>query len=150
MENVKLFVATKAFISHKGKVLVVRESLQYVDGVHGGKYDVVGGRLTPGEHFDENIRRETKEETGLEVTIGEPFFVNESWPVVRGEQWQIVRIFFKCTTNSNKVTLSKDHDDFRWIDPKKYKDSNLIENLFPAFGAYLPRKFPGNSNAARL
>ena len=96
MAEVKLFVATKAFITYRSKILVVRESSQYVDGVHGGRYDVIGGRLDAGEHFDENLRREIREETGLAVTIGEPFFVNESWPKVRGEQWQIVRIFFKC------------------------------------------------------
>ena len=137
MKDVKLFVATKAFISYKGKVLVIRESSQYKDGSKKGGYDLPGGRMRPGEAFDKSLLREVEEETGLTIKIGQPFFVNESWPVVRGEQWQIVRIFFRCIASSSKVVLSEDHDDFQWIDPLKYKESHIIENLFPAFEAYL-------------
>ena len=137
MENVKLFVATKAVIEYQGKVLVLRESSKYTDGSQAGRYDVVGGRVTPGEPFNKSLEREVREETGLSVKIGEPFFVNESWPVVRGEQWQIVRIFFKYTADAEAVTLSEDHDTYRWIDPKEYATAGLIENLLPTFIAYL-------------
>ncbi len=78
----KFFIATKAFIVRDRKVLIVRESSKYQDGTNAAKYDVVGGRLTPGERFDESLRREVKEETGLEVKIGKPFFVNEWRSVV--------------------------------------------------------------------
>lgn len=135
----KLFVATKAFIIHDNKVLILRESKKYEDGTKAGKFDVVGGRLKPGEHFAESLIREIKEETGLDVEIGKPFFVNEWRPVVKGEQWQIVGTFFECSTKSNHVNLSKDHDKFLWIDPKEYSNYPLIENLKPAFEAYVDR-----------
>src|SRR3989344_8134095 len=113
---IKLFVATKAFIvNDKGKVLLVRESSKYKDGSNAGKLDIVGGRVEPGQRFDDSLKREVKEETGLEVKIGKPFFVNEWRPVVRGEQWQIVGIFFACTTTTDTVTLSQDHDAYEWI-----------------------------------
>ena len=133
----KLFVATKAFIVHNGKILVLRESGQYQDGSNSGKYDVVGGRIKPGQHFKESLLREIKEETGLDVTIGKPFFVNEWRPVVRGEPWQIVGTFFECHADTNKVLLSQDHDHFLWINPTEYQHHPLIENLHPAFDAYL-------------
>ena len=41
MENIRQFVATKAFINFKGKILVLRESTKYSDGTNSGKYDVV-------------------------------------------------------------------------------------------------------------
>ncbi|MEK7615643.1 MAG: NUDIX hydrolase [Patescibacteria group bacterium] len=135
--DIKLFVATKGFINYKGKVLIVRESVKYKDATNVAKFDIVGGRMEVGQRFDESLLREVKEETGLEVKIGKPFFVNEWRPVVRGEQWQIVGIFFECTTASETVTLSQDHDKFEWIDPKKYQDYPVIENLYPAFEAYL-------------
>lgn len=46
----KLFVATKAFIRYKGKILILRESNKYTDGVNSGKYDVVGGRIKPEDY----------------------------------------------------------------------------------------------------
>jgi len=134
----KLFVATKAFITHNGKVLILRESSKYEDGSKSGEYDIPGGRITPGESFDQSLLREIKEEAGISVEIGKSFFVNESWPVVKGEQWQIIRIFFECSVDSDNVVLSEDHDEFQWIDPKGYKScKSLIDNLYPAFESYI-------------
>lgn len=133
----KLFVATKALISYQNKVLILRESSKYKDGANSGRYDVVGGRINPGQRFDESLIREVDEETCLKVRIGEPFYVGEWRPVVKGEPWQIVGIFFKCSADSDAVKLSEDHDEFLWIDPRDYKNYNLIPNLIPAFEAYL-------------
>lgn len=135
----KLFVATKAFIVHNGKVLILRESSQYQDGSNSGKYDVVGGRVKPGERFDDSLLREIEEETGLKATIGRPFFVNEWRPVVRGEPWQIVGTFFECFADSDQVKLSEDHGEFQWIEPKDFRKYPLIENLVAAFESYLGR-----------
>jgi 8-oxo-dGTP diphosphatase len=135
--DIKMFVATKAFINFNGKILILRESTKYSDGSNANKYDVVGGRVNPGQRFDESLLREIEEETKLKVDVGRPFFVNEWRPVVRGEQWQIVGTFFECKAHSDKVELSEDHDEYLWIDPKDYKKFNLIENLLPAFESYI-------------
>ncbi len=132
-----MFAATKAFVMHDGKVLVLRESNKYEDGSNCGSFDVVGGRVEPGQHFGESLIREIKEETGLDVEIGRPFFVNEWRPQVRGEQWHIVATFFVCHARSLNVILSEDHDQHLWINPVEYHDHPLIENLHPAFEAYL-------------
>lgn len=135
----KIFVAAKAFVVFNGKVLVLKESSKYVDGSNVGRYDVPGGRVQPGERFDDGLIREIKEETQLEVKIGRPFFVNEWRPVVREENWQIVGTFFECLANSDQVVLSEDHEEFAWIDPKDFKKYNLIPNLVPAFESFLSR-----------
>jgi len=139
INKIKMFVAIKAFIVYKDKILLLKESSRYSDGSNTGKYDVVGGRVMPGQRFDESLLREIKEETGLNVQIGSPFFVNEWRPKVRGEQWQIVGTFFECLTTTDKVVLSEDHDEHIWIDPINYKKYNLIENLIPVFEGYLKR-----------
>ena len=135
----KLFVAMKAFIIYRGKVLLIKESTKYSDGANHGKFDVVGGRVKPGQHFKESLLCEIKEETGLVVKIGKPFFVNEWHPVVNGEQWQIVGTFFECHADTDKVKLGNDHDEYRWIEPKNHKNHNTIENLKDAFEAFLDR-----------
>jgi hypothetical protein len=45
----KLFVAMKALIVFNNKILILRESNKYSDGSNAGKYDVVGGRIIPGQ-----------------------------------------------------------------------------------------------------
>ena len=83
------------------------------------------------------VLREIKEETGLDVKISKPFFANEWRPVVRGEQWHIVGIFFLCNAVSDNIVLSEDHEEFKWIKPEEYKEHNLIPNLHPAFEEFL-------------
>ena len=137
MDDVKLFTATKALISHEGKILLIQESNIYSDGTQLGKFDVVGGRITPGENFEDCLKREVLEETGLEIILGKPFFVIESRSTVRGENWQIIRIFFKALSTKSEVVLSEDHENYVWINPKDYKNYKIIENLEPVFEAYL-------------
>ncbi len=135
--NVTFFFATKAFIVHDGKILILQESSKYLDGTNKQAFDVVGGRLTPGEYFLDALKREIQEETGItDIEIGRPFFVNEWRPVVKGNQWQIVGVFFECFAKTSKVTLSEDHSGYEWIDPKEYEDYPIIENLKKAFEAY--------------
>lgn len=133
----KQLVAMKALLIHNGKVLIVRESVKNPDGTNTGKYDVVGGRVEPGEHALDTLSREIKEETGIPADIGAPFHVGEWRPVVRGEEWQIIATFFTCTSPTDRVVLSRDHDDYQWIDPKQYRQYPLIGNLVPVFEAYL-------------
>ena len=135
----KLFIATKAFIVHDGKVLILREAGSYQDGTNLGRYDLPGGRLKPGERFDEALRREVREETGLEIDIGDPIAVNEWRPVVRDEPWQIVGVFFLCMAKTSAVKLSEDHDAFLWISPADFAAQPIIGNLSVAFESYLRR-----------
>ncbi len=139
-QDIKLFVAVKAFIRNsKGDILLLRESNKYEDGTNSGKYDIVGGRIEPGERFDDSLMREIKEETGLDVKILKPFYVNEWRPEVRGEKWQVVATFFECVAENENVILSEDHDSYIWINPSEYMNYNIIDNLKEAFEAYLSR-----------
>lgn len=135
----KLFIAPKAFIVHNGKVLILRESPKNEFGTNPGRYDVVGGRLNPGERWDECLLREINEETGLSVKIGKPFAVSEWRPVVKSEQWHIVGVFFECHAESPNVVMDNEHDEYQWIDAKEYQKYNLIPNLHPMFEAYLKK-----------
>lgn len=136
----KLFVATKAFIVQGGKILLLRESNKYVDGTNCGRWDFPGGRLKIGEHFEENLAREVKEETGLSVSIGHPLFVGEWRPKVKGEQWQIIGIFFECFADDDCVKLSEDHDAFVWITPDEYKKYDLLSPNDKVFEVYWEQK----------
>jgi 8-oxo-dGTP pyrophosphatase MutT (NUDIX family) len=135
--NLQLFIATKAFIVFDKKVLLLRESATYTEGTNNGRYDVPGGRLELGEKFDHALVREVKEETGLHIEIGDPLGVLEWRPNVHRETWQIIGIYFLCTTNSNAVVLSNDHDRYVWIDPREYKRYNLVGELPKLFEKYL-------------
>lgn len=134
----KQFVAVKAFINHKGKILIIREAPIYKGGTNIGKYDVIGGKIKPGEKYDQALLREAEEEVGIsEITVGKPFYVSEWRPIINGEQMQIIGIYFECFSKNDRVKLLDVFDDYLWIYPRDYKKCKLIPNLVPAFEAYL-------------
>jgi len=127
------FVATKAFILNNSDVLIVKEDESYSDGANPGTYDLVGGRIEPGEHFQSSLAREVHEETGLDIMIDKPVHVDEWRPEVDGERWQIIGIYFRCRTNSRDVSLGPDHSDYNWIEPQQYANHPIIDDLDTAF-----------------
>ncbi len=133
----RFFAATKAFIVSDGKVLILRESADYDDGTNEGRYDVPGGRVEPGQRFDESLRREIREETGLEIDIGRPFHIDEWRPHVHDEDWQVVGTYILCVPHKTEVTLGPDHDDFQWISPADHKEYPMTSGLRKGFEQYL-------------
>ena len=66
-------LAVRAAILHQGRLLVV-------NAYPGQKSDLCvlpGGGVEPGQSLPQNLIREVAEETGLMITVGTPFLVNE-------------------------------------------------------------------------
>jgi 8-oxo-dGTP diphosphatase len=97
-------------------VLVLREAKTYEEGTNIGKWGLPGGRLELGESYPDGLRREMKEETGLDITPGELLAVEEWRPTIKGVPHQIIAIFSVCRAKSLDVKLSEEHDRYRWID----------------------------------
>ena len=108
-------VAVKAVIQNKdGKFLIVRE---------GERWQAVGGRLERGEKLEEGLRRETKEETGItDLEIGKVIHVDEWFAKPEGELKHIVALFFLCKTKSDKIALSNEHQEYKWITTAELDD----------------------------
>lgn len=115
-------VAMKGVVVRDGKVLLLREAATYGDGTNKGRYHMPGGRIEPGENFEAALRREVREETGLEIDIHEPIYIGEWRPVIRGVPHQIVAMFMVCTSRVGEVVLSTEHDEYRWVTPDKWRD----------------------------
>lgn len=101
-------VAVKAVIQNpEGKFLIMKEK---------GRWQAVGGRLEKGEKLEEGLRRETQEETGItNLAIGKVIHVDEWFSKPEGELKHIVALFFLCKTESSRVALSDEHEEFTWI-----------------------------------
>jgi len=132
-EDLSCFVGLKAFILKDGKVLVLHDPQMGPD--------LPGGKIQEGEtDLTETIRREVREETGLEISVGNPFF---SWMFTiplhikhRHAGKKIFTLAFLCTYVSGEVTLSSEHDSFTWVDGTNYKPSVEGSNFQKAFDEY--------------
>lgn len=129
--NALLFVGQKAFIERDGKVLILI--------CPNGWLDFPGGKLQEGEAKDSNfsslmdsLKREVKEETGLEIEVGNPFAVwYWEFPVGHkrhGENTYLV--IFKAKYISGELKLSEEHGTYKWIDKNDYKE---LDNDAPHF-----------------
>jgi len=111
----KLFIGVKAIIVHNGKFLLIREA-KYDEGTCEGKWDAPGGRINPEESLFQGLKREVMEESGLTIVPGKLLDVFETFHTIKGEECHIVRIYYACTSATDAVTLSADHDQYEWVD----------------------------------
>ena len=93
-------------------VLVHQDRLLLVNAWSGGKSDLLcapGGGVEPHSSLPENLKREVKEETGLEVSVGPVCLVNEFHEPQSG--FHQVDIYFRCTAQDPRI-------DPGWQDPE--------------------------------
>ena len=132
MKEDKLFyVGQKAFIERDGKVLVLRDP---VDGL-----DFPGGKIQEGEsNFVESLKREVREETGLEIVVGDPFttWYNKFPPHHRNANKEVYLVGFCCKYVSGEVRLSSEHDQFKWITRTTIQEVSEKSAYFEALEKY--------------
>ncbi|OGL36500.1 hypothetical protein A3E49_01970 [Candidatus Saccharibacteria bacterium RIFCSPHIGHO2_12_FULL_49_19] len=130
-----LRVAAKSLIRYKGKLLLLRESA--ADGTQAGKYQIPGGMVEIGEPFMDALIREAKEETGLSVKPAMPMMVDGWFPTIERVKHQIIAIFYLCEADSDKVRLSREHDDFAWVKPEDLGDYAVPHPVPKLFEEYV-------------
>ncbi|MDE2079685.1 MAG: NUDIX domain-containing protein [Patescibacteria group bacterium] len=142
-EDKQFFVGQKAFIRKGDEVLVLFDPRIGLD--------FPGGKIQEGENdFDEALRREVREETGLEIEIGAPFhrWYFEFGAGHRNAGKQVFLVGFKCAYRSGEIKLSDEHDSFRWVSKDTYRelDRGDGDEYFRALEKYFEdqRVNPGN------
>jgi len=79
-------------------------------------WDFPGGNVLFGEYHEESLRREIKEEAGLEVVNLKPLQVKTD---MRGEIYCIF-INYTAQATSTEVALSHEHTDYKWISKDEF------------------------------
>jgi 8-oxo-dGTP diphosphatase len=127
-------------INPAGRVLILCEAKTYKDDTNVGRWHIPGGRVEPGEHFTDALRREVQEETGLTIEIAYPVYVGEWRPVIRGVPHQIIATYIVCSTQQEDMVLSDEHQDYKWILPTQHAEYNLLTPEDDVIEAYLRLK----------
>lgn len=102
------------------------------DDIFPGKWQNLGGKIEPGETVEMAIRRETKEEVGLEINKHPIFLQSYSW---RKDKGSPVRLGLTFLTNleglikNYKIKLDDELENFGWFDFEQIKDMNKKDML---------------------
>lgn len=134
-EDQLLYVGQKAFIEKGNKVLVLMDPDLGLD--------FPGGKIQEGEtDVTESLKREVREETGLEIEKGDAFctWFNIFGPDHRNAGKKVYLVGFRCTYVSGEVVLSSEHSEYKWVDQKTYRELNDGSEYFKALQKYFGEK----------
>ena len=120
--------------------LVVRnEQILLVHHRETGRYDFwvpPGGGLQGSESIFECARRETLEETGLDVELDRILYIQEFWE----PGYHFCKFFIRCKTFSGELTLAnKDQDEGFLVDARFFAQDDL--RGLPVFPEILKEQF---------
>ena len=123
-------------VNDKGEILLVR-SYKW-----GSKYTVPGGHIELGERSETAIKREVREEVGLEVEPIRLLLVQEAiYPPDYVKHEHYIFLDYLCRTNSSKVELDGNEiQEYIWRLPKDALQLDLesfTRNLVEAYASQL-------------
>jgi 8-oxo-dGTP diphosphatase len=117
----KFGVAVKAMIkNNKDEYLVLSKSDK--DDINPKQIDIPGGRLEFGEDFEEALKREVKEELGIDIEVGN---CSRVWSLIK-DDLHLVGITFNAKFMKGNIELSFEHDNYFWL-----KKNEVIGGDYP-------------------
>lgn len=100
-------LAVGAVVVHGGALLMVRRDQEPAKGL----WSVPGGRLERGEYLSAAVAREVKEETGVEIEVGDLLGILE----VVGDPHYVILDYIATVAERTEPVAGSDVSEARWI-----------------------------------
>ena len=109
--------------NNSGEILILRRHPKSKTNPH--KWELPGGKMERDEFFDEAFIREIKEETSLDVKVGDFCeAVQDDYPHKR-----TVQLIMYAEDIEGEVKISDEHDDWMWADVDKIRSLDITSSL---------------------
>jgi 8-oxo-dGTP diphosphatase len=106
-----------------GRCLLLRRSMS--SSGNPGKWDLPGGKVDKGEEFEQGLLREVAEETGLRVSLERVLGAAE----YESTTTKVAYLILAGLVESGEVRLSSEHDEYIWVDPRDFKNMDLVDQF---------------------
>ncbi len=120
-----------AVIREEDRILLVLRG----GGAGAGLWAVPGGRSMFGERLREAVARETREETGLEVDVGDVVWVGDAIGPGSPPGWHYVLVDFAVTVTGGTPRAGDDATDLRWVTFDEARAMPLTETMYELLDA---------------
>lgn len=120
-----------------GKYLLLRRSPECRH--FAGQWQMPGGKPDPGESADQTLRREVREECGLEISV-EGLTGCTDFPL---KEFRVVMVVFLCRHRRGEVELSDEHTAAAWVEEGGMLERDLTAQDRRFLAAYRGRKTRG-------
>ncbi|MGC9346765.1 MAG: NUDIX domain-containing protein [Anaerolineae bacterium] len=81
-----------------------------------GVWECVTGRVDQGEGFEDAVRREVREELGVEVEIDFVLGTTHFYRGAKVAENELIGIVYHCSlADADAVVLSQEHSELRWV-----------------------------------
>ena len=114
-----------ALILRRGRVLLVERGRQPLKGY----WSLPGGVLETGETLEDGLRREVREETGLEVKVSRLFEVFERiMPDEKGRsEYHYVLLDYVCRARGGALAAGDDVSRVEWVEERNLGKYRITE-----------------------
>jgi ADP-ribose pyrophosphatase YjhB (NUDIX family) len=130
MQKKKFFVCVDGVYIKDGKILLLKRSVEPFKGC----WHLVGGHVEENETLKEALRREFKEETNLDIDVGD---IIDGRIEKTSDRIKII-VTFKVTSAQGKIKLNPESEEYGWF--AKIPCDSVYD-----YSKYLPKK-DANSN----
>jgi len=129
----KVIEVSAGLVFRSGQLLITQ---RHADAHLGGLWEFPGGKLEPGETFEQSLLRELREELGVEVVVGELFeTITHAYP----ERTVLLKFFLCQLPHGEPQPL--DCAAVKWVDR-----AGLAAHDFPAADAALLDKLKATTS----
>ena len=108
-------LTARGICEYDGKILLLKVRSRSSHDAE--KWEIPGGKVKKGEFFDQALKREFIEETGLEINIDSLYNViqNDYTACKTNEKVKSVQLIMKVSSTTDNVEISEEHDEYKWF-----------------------------------
>ena len=119
MSSQNIEVIVRAIIENNGKILVCK-------GKKKNYYYFPGGHMEFGENAKKALKREIKEELGLDAKVGNLIGLSEYSFIQESKVRHEINLVFEVKIKGGKIKSKEDQLEFDYFDKKQLKQENVL------------------------